>query len=311
MTLPSKYIPPIKYLGSAAIILLITGISLPSILGIFLDEDRLQGVLIKALPFLGVFLCILMLFILLIFMVAMRLNTKLPYRTHRPIEVLTIFGIFTGVFFLFQPWQLIGYQYGFLWLLVSTLTFILWSHVVPRSARIEQEYPEYTNYYWAGAGALILFVGIFIQIEYGAYLLLTSILFFILMTYLQPVQTRTDHEIPPITSTHQIVAGVFGLVIAAIVAGALISVNAPAEPYGYSQRQWDRGLRDEQKQEIIDDAETTFVQFTIPFSIFMSLLPGSFVFFVVREIMASSGEFAEMQPQEIASQTVSASTSGG
>jgi hypothetical protein len=39
---------------------------------------------------------------------------------------------------MFQPWSFVGYRLGFLLLFLSTLAFILWSHVVPKGAHAEQ-----------------------------------------------------------------------------------------------------------------------------------------------------------------------------
>jgi hypothetical protein len=38
---------------------------------------------------------------------------------------------------MFQPWSFAGYRFGFLLLFVSTLAFILWSHIVPRGVHQE------------------------------------------------------------------------------------------------------------------------------------------------------------------------------
>jgi hypothetical protein len=37
---------------------------------------------------------------------------------------------------MFQPWVFLAYRYGFLVLLISTLGFILWSHIVPRESEV-------------------------------------------------------------------------------------------------------------------------------------------------------------------------------
>jgi hypothetical protein len=44
-----------------------------------------------------------------------------------------------GVVGMFQPWLQILYKFGFLVLLVSTLAFILWSHIVPQGVRRTEE----------------------------------------------------------------------------------------------------------------------------------------------------------------------------
>ena len=48
------------------------------------------------------------------------------------IEGLLIAGIVGGVIFMFQPWSLPLYGLGFHILLVSVLSFTLWSHITPK-----------------------------------------------------------------------------------------------------------------------------------------------------------------------------------
>ena len=282
-----KYWPPIKYLGSASILLLLFGLIFDPLSEALLSEDTRGSVLVNSIPFVAVFITIILLFILLIFMVALRFNRLIPYRTYRPVELLIIFGIACGVFFLFQPWQLVSFQYGFMWLLGATLSFIVWSHVIPHSAREQTELPETSSRYWVGAAVVIVLVGLIMGLEYGAYALLTSALVFILWGHFQP-QT-TQEGLPAFTSGNNMTAGVLALVVMVIIAGVIISAGKPQEPYGYTQRQWDRGLREEQKAEIIAEAEDTYEQFTIPFGVFMALLPAGAVFFIAREASASRG----------------------
>jgi hypothetical protein len=93
----------------------------------------------QAVIFIIGFLIILGLFITLIRAVANRLNGKVPQSTFDTVERVIIGGIVLGVFGMFQPWLFIGYKYGFLVLLFSTLAFIVWSHVTPAAARYDEE----------------------------------------------------------------------------------------------------------------------------------------------------------------------------
>jgi hypothetical protein len=119
-----------------------------------LSEQRQQEVLIKAIPFVAVFVSIVLVFVCLIVIIAVLLNGKVPQRTYNPIEWIIISGIFVGVVGLFQMWKLIGlfkgwklfpYQYGFLVLLVSLLLFMVWSHVSPMPASFSRERPALTR----------------------------------------------------------------------------------------------------------------------------------------------------------------------
>jgi hypothetical protein len=40
---------------------------------------------------------------------------------------------------MFQPWLYILYKFGFLILLVSTLGYILWSHIAPKGFQRQEE----------------------------------------------------------------------------------------------------------------------------------------------------------------------------
>ena len=225
-----KYRTPVRRLGGAALIITLIGILFDPISEQLLSEDARSSVLVNSIPFVAIFVSIILLFILLIFIVALRFNGKLPYRMYRPIELLVIAGIVLGVVFLFQPWIMIAYRYGFLLLLFSTLTFILWSHVVPKSQRLS--------------------VGV-----------------------------------PALSTRQHVTAGIAALALVVVLAGFLINHNRPVEPYGIRQRAWDT-LTAERQQEIRDTAENDFTRKNVPFLIVLSLIPGTFLYLVVRELNA-------------------------
>lgn len=129
----NKYIGPIKWLGGIAVVLFAFALAFePLTRG--LSEETRKSVILNAIPFFSTFVGILLLFILLIVLIAMRFNGAVPERTYRSIEYTIIAGILLGVICLFQPWSFVPYRYGFLLLLGSTLSFILWSHVAaPRA----------------------------------------------------------------------------------------------------------------------------------------------------------------------------------
>lgn len=84
------------------------------------------------------FLIILGLFIAFIRWVAGRLNGSLPQSTFDLVERIIIGGIVLGVVGMFQPWLFVGYKYGFLLVLFSTLAFIVWSHVTPAAPQYHE-----------------------------------------------------------------------------------------------------------------------------------------------------------------------------
>lgn len=137
----SKYIGPIKRLGGAAVIAFIIALVAPSITNALLSEEARKAVLVNAVPFFAAFVGILLLFILSIVLVARRYNGQIPPRTYQSIEYICMGGILFGVLCLFQSFSFIPYRYGFLLLLGSTLSFILWSHVVGGKASLTEELP--------------------------------------------------------------------------------------------------------------------------------------------------------------------------
>lgn len=227
-----KYIPPLKYLGTSAALVLLFGLIFPTLSEAFIPKDTRDSVLVRAIPFVAVFVTIILLYILFIFIIALTFNGKIPYRTYRLIERSIILGILAGVVCLFQPWELVSYKYGFLLLLLSTLFFILWSHIRPSSP-------------------------------------------------------QADAALPPFTTRDHAVRGVLALVVLVVLAYFLATVAKPEPPYSYTQRQWDRGLREEQRQAIIEEEDSTYRNFTVPFFIFLSLFPASTAYLLTREVMSS------------------------
>jgi hypothetical protein len=90
--------------------------------------------------FLTVFLAILMAFIFFGVVFASReLSGKVSQQLYNVIERVIIAGILLGVIGMFQPLTLTGYRIGFYLLLVSTLAFIVWSHITPQALRYDGE----------------------------------------------------------------------------------------------------------------------------------------------------------------------------
>ena len=113
--------------------LLIAGLAAgPLINAVATPQQLADNVLLNALPF-------ILIFIALIVATGSLLNHRIPERAYRPVERLLIAGIVLGVIGMFQPWALIFYQVGFMVLLISTLGFILWSHIIPARARPTDE----------------------------------------------------------------------------------------------------------------------------------------------------------------------------
>ena len=119
---------------SVAILLILGSIAGPLIRSNFTEKERAANVFLEAIPFILIFVAIILTFITLIALVASVLNDNIPRRTHQLVERIIIFGIVGGVIGMFQPWWFLAYKYGFSVLLISTLSFILWSHIRPKRA---------------------------------------------------------------------------------------------------------------------------------------------------------------------------------
>jgi lysylphosphatidylglycerol synthetase-like protein (DUF2156 family) len=124
----------------AAVVLFILGLVAGPIIESTVPEEKLAtNVLISAIPFIFIFVAIVLVFITIVWLVATALGNNIPERIHRPIETICIAGIALGVVAMFQPWSLALYRIGFFVLLISTLSFILWSHVIPKGVRRQEE----------------------------------------------------------------------------------------------------------------------------------------------------------------------------
>jgi hypothetical protein len=103
------------------------------------ELQRADNVLLNAIPFVLIFVAILLTFILLIIIIGSMLNNNVPPRIYKIIESILIAGIILGVLGMFQPWVFAAYKYGFVLLLVSILLFIVWSHVAPQRETLQQD----------------------------------------------------------------------------------------------------------------------------------------------------------------------------
>jgi hypothetical protein len=130
---------PVGLLISIVVLLILGAIAGPIIRSLATPEQLANNVLLEAVPFILIFVAIVLTFIALIVVVASMLNENIASRPYRLIESILIAGIVVGVVGMFQPWLYILYKFGFLVLLVSTLGYILWSHVAPKSFQRQEE----------------------------------------------------------------------------------------------------------------------------------------------------------------------------
>jgi hypothetical protein len=129
---------PVGLLMAIGLLLILGAVGGPLIRSLATPEEMAGNVLLSAIPFILIFVAIILAFIALIVVVARLLNNNIRESVYRPIEFALIAGIVVGVVGMFQPWLFIFYKMGFLLLLFSTLGFILWSHVVPKRAQRQE-----------------------------------------------------------------------------------------------------------------------------------------------------------------------------
>ena len=124
---------------SVVVLLVLGAISGPLIRANATEQQLATNVLLSAIPFILIFVAIILAFITIISLVGSMLNNRVSARTYQWIESIIIAGIVGGVVGMFQPWLYAFYRYGFLVLLISTLSFILWSHITPHRAQTQDE----------------------------------------------------------------------------------------------------------------------------------------------------------------------------
>ncbi|MFN8458761.1 MAG: hypothetical protein U0401_29600 [Anaerolineae bacterium] len=129
---------PLGLLISVVILLILGAAAGPVIRSLATPEQMATNVLLSAIPFVLIFAAIVLTFITLVAFVSSLLSHNIAPNVYRPIELTIIGGIVLGVVGMFQPWWFQGYRIGFFVLLISTLSFILWSHVVPRGMRPQE-----------------------------------------------------------------------------------------------------------------------------------------------------------------------------
>lgn len=122
----------------AGIILLVLGIVLRPVFQGMPEEVLISNTIYNGIPFIMIFIAIIIFFITVIWLVTSVLNNNIPPNIYKPVEMVIIGGIVLGVLGMFQPWWFAAYRIGFHLLLVSTLSFILWSHVIPKAAQRQE-----------------------------------------------------------------------------------------------------------------------------------------------------------------------------
>ena len=115
----------------AVIFLIIGAIAWRAWPSITTEEQLASNVLLAAIPFVLIFVGILLLYITLIVIAVRAMNDIIKAKTYNRIMWVIIAGILLGILGMFQPWAIQIYTIGFIVLLISLLSYILWSHIAP------------------------------------------------------------------------------------------------------------------------------------------------------------------------------------
>ena len=126
---------PVKLLVSAAVVLILSPIARPVIETLATKEQVSQNVLLTAIPFVLFFVSLVLVYMALIVFAGKLLGNRVPEGVYRAIESVLIAGIALGVIGMFQPWLFALFKISFFVLLLSTLSFSLWSHITLKRAR--------------------------------------------------------------------------------------------------------------------------------------------------------------------------------
>lgn len=116
----------------AAVVTLVVGLVLQPIIAGLPEDVLVRNTIIAGIPFILIFVAIILFFIAFVWVLSSALSHNVPRRIYKPVENILIAGIVLGVIGMFQPWLHIAYRIGFHVLLVATIAFIIWSHIVPR-----------------------------------------------------------------------------------------------------------------------------------------------------------------------------------
>jgi hypothetical protein len=123
----------------AAVVFWIVGaVAGPIILQNTTLQARTDNAILGGISFILIFIGVILAYMGSIAWLAAVLNNRIPATIYTPILNLLIAGIVLGVVGMFQPFLFVLYQIGFGMLLFSTIGYIAWGHISPRSVRRQE-----------------------------------------------------------------------------------------------------------------------------------------------------------------------------
>lgn len=95
-----------------------------------------------AYVFIPMFVACVLLYGIFIWRLAIALGPKVSSRLFLIVVLAVIGGILAGVVLMFQPFWAGGFRIGFWFVFISTLSFVVWSHVTPQRDLIARRRAE-------------------------------------------------------------------------------------------------------------------------------------------------------------------------
>jgi len=126
---------PLKLLIAAAVMLALSFAARPVLRALVPNLESSTNVILLAIPFLLVFVPIILGFMAVIVFVSKVLYQRVQERTYKVIEYVFILGIVLGIISMFQPWTFLLFKPGFFVLFGSLIGFMVWSHVAVKQER--------------------------------------------------------------------------------------------------------------------------------------------------------------------------------
>ena len=126
---------PLKLLITAAVLLALSFAARPALEALVPDLQTSSNVLIIAIPFLLIFVPIILGYMSLIVFASKLLHQRIPEQVYKFIEYVFIAGIVAGILCMFQPWVFALFKAGFFILFGALLGFMIWSHLAMKRRR--------------------------------------------------------------------------------------------------------------------------------------------------------------------------------
>jgi hypothetical protein len=128
---------PLKLLIAAVVLFGLSFAARPFLNAVVPDLQTSSNVLIIAIPFLLIFVPIILGYMCVIVFLSKLLYRRVPEAAYKAIEYVFIAGIVLGILSMFQPWVFALFKIGFFVLLGSLLGFMIWSHVAVKQRQRE------------------------------------------------------------------------------------------------------------------------------------------------------------------------------